>query len=108
MKIDIKLDGQLAGFELGGRIAVADGRARNLNLLLKDLAGEVVLTVRAGRGGKGEFKGEEMIITPIEESWPIVIDGIPFAPDALLVNMVEQCRCIIDMKSSVKFRGAPA
>ena len=109
MKIDVKLDGQLSGFSIGGRIAVADGRARNLNLLLNDLAGQVELTARAGRGAKGEYKGEDIIITPIEESWPIVIDGIPFLlrlKCALLVNDgLTNVDAFVEMKTGVKFRG---
>ncbi len=109
MKIDVKLDGQLSGFSIGGRIAVADGRARNLNLLLNDLAGQVELTARAGRGAKGEYKGEDIIVTPIEESWPIVIDGIPFLlrlKCALLVNDgLTNVDAFVEMKTGVKFRG---
>ncbi|MDZ7651289.1 MAG: hypothetical protein U5L03_01315 [Burkholderiaceae bacterium] len=109
MKIDVKLDGQLSGFSIGGRIAVADGRARNLNLLLNDLAGQVELTARAGRGAKGEFKGEELIVTPIEESWPVVIDGIPFVlrlKCALLVNDgLTNVDAFVEMKTGVKFRS---
>jgi hypothetical protein len=109
MKIDAKLDGQLSGFSIGGRIAVADGRARNLNLLLNDLAGQVELTARAGRGAKGEYKGEDIIVTPIEESWPVVIDGIPFLlrlKCALLVNDgLTNVDAFVEMKAGVKFRG---
>jgi hypothetical protein len=109
MKIDVKLDGQLSGFAIGGRIAVADGRARNINLLLNDLAGQVELTARAGRGAKGEYKGEDIIVTPIEESWPIVIDGIPFLlrlKCALLVNDgLTNVDAFVEMKTGVKFRG---
>lgn len=109
MKIDVKLDGQLSGFSIGGRIAVADGRARNLNLLLNDLSGQVELTARAGRGGKGDFKGEDIIVTPIEESWPVVIDGIPFLlrlKCALLVNDgLTNLDAFVEMKTGVKFRG---
>jgi hypothetical protein len=109
MKINVKLDGQLSGFSIGGRIAVADGRARNLNLLLNDLTGQVELTARAGRGAKGDFKGEDIIITPIEESWPVVIDGIPFLlrlKCALLVNDgLTNVDALVEMKTGVKFRG---
>ncbi len=109
MKIDVKVDGQLSAFSIGGRIAVADGRARNLNLLLNDLSGQVELTARAGRGAKGEFKGEDIIVTPIEESWPVVIDGIPFVlrlKCALLVNGgLTNVDAFVEMKAGVKFRG---
>lgn len=109
MKIDVKVDGQLSSFSIGGRIAVADGRARNLNLLLRDLTGQVDLTARAGRGAKGDFKGEDIIITPIEESWPVVIDGIPFVlrlKCALLVNDgLTNVDAFVEMRSGVKFRG---
>ncbi len=88
---------------------MADGRARNLNLLLNDLTGQVELTARAGRGAKGDFKGEDIIVTPIEESWPVVIDGIPFLlrlKCALLVNDgLTNVDAFVEMKTGVKFRG---
>lgn len=109
MKIDVKLDGQVSGFSVGGRFAVMDGRARNLNLLLNDLTGQVELTARAGRGAKGEYKGEDIIVTPIEESWPVVVDGIPFLlrlKCALLVNDgLTNVDAFVEMKTGVKFRG---
>ncbi|MCX8003811.1 MAG: hypothetical protein N2688_02470 [Burkholderiaceae bacterium] len=109
MKIDIKLDGRLSDFELAGRIAVSDNRVRDLGLLLDRLKGSVDLTARAGRGAKGEFKGEDIIVTPIEKSWPVVIDGIPFLLQlkcALLVNDgLTNVDAFVEMKTSVKFHA---
>jgi hypothetical protein len=89
VKIDIDVDGTVSGFELGGRIAVAEGRADNLNLLVKNIAGELSVRARGGRDAKGEHQGDQMLDLPLEYSWPIVIDGIPFRLKlkmALLVN----------------------
>jgi hypothetical protein len=89
VKIDIDVDGTVSGFELGGRIAVADGRADNLNLLVKNIAGELSVQARGGRDAKGEHQGDQMLDLPLQYSWPIVIDGIPFRLSlkmALLVN----------------------
>lgn len=109
MKIDLKLDGRLSGFELAGRIVVGDGRVRDLGLLLDRLSGSVDLSARAGRGAKGEFKGEEIIVTPIEKSWPVVVDGIPFLlrlKCALLVNDgLTNVDAFVEMKSGVKFHA---
>lgn len=109
MKIDVKLDGRLSDFELAGRIAVSDHRVRDLGLLLDRIKGSVDLTARAGRGAKGEFKGEDIIVTPIEKSWPIVIDGIPFLlrlKCALLVNDgLTNVDAFVEMKSGVKFHA---
>jgi len=87
--IDIDVDGNVSGFELGGRIAVANGRADNLNMLVKNIAGELSVQARGGRDAKDEHQGDQMLDLPIEYSWPIVIDGIPFLLKlkmALLVN----------------------
>ncbi len=109
MKVDVKLDGRLTDFELAGRIAVSDNRLRDLGLLLDRIKGGVELTARAGRGAKGEYKGEDIIVTPIEKSWPIVIDGIPFQLRlrcALLVNDgLTNVDAFVAMKAGVKFHA---
>lgn len=89
VKVEVEVDGNVSGFELGGRIAVAQGRAANLRLLVKDLAGEVRVQARGGRDAKDEHQGDQMLEVPVNYSWPIVIDGIPFRLTlkmALLVN----------------------
>lgn len=89
VKIGIDVDGTVSGFELGGRIAVANGRADNLNMLVKNIAGELSVRARGGRDAKDEHQGDQMLDVPLEYSWPIVIDGIPFLLKlkvALLVN----------------------
>ena len=109
MKVDVKLDGRLSDFELAGRIAVSDSRVHDLGLLLDRIQGSVDLSARAGRGAKGEFKGEDIIVTPIEKSWPIVIDGIPFLlrlKCALLVNDgLTNVDAFVEMKTGVKFHA---
>lgn len=89
VKVDINVDGNVSGFELGGRMAVANGRADNLNLLVRNIAGELSVRARGGRDAKDEHQGDQMLEMPLEYSWPIVIDGVPFLLKlkmALLVN----------------------
>lgn len=89
VKVDIAVNGSVSGFELGGRIAVVNGRADNLTMLVKNITGELSVQARGGRDAKDEHQGDQMLELPIDYSWPIIIDGIPFLLKlklALLVN----------------------
>lgn len=89
VKVDIAVDGSVSGFKLGGRIAVMNGRADNLKILVENITGELIVQARGGRDAKDEHQGDQMLELPIDYSWPIIIDGIPFMlklKTALLVN----------------------
>jgi hypothetical protein len=100
----------MSGFEFGGRIAVANGRADNLNMLVKKIAGEVTVQARGGRGAKGEHQGDQMIDLPLEFDWPIIIDGIPFRLKLKMALLVNEGFTNVDATAAVgaklRFNGA--
>jgi hypothetical protein len=87
--VDITAKGRLSNFEFGGRIAIRDGKADNLNLLLDKLDGEVDVQATVSRAAGGDHPGQQLLEIPQEYNFPIVIDGIPFVVTfkfALLLN----------------------
>jgi hypothetical protein len=89
VNVDITAKGRLSNFVFGGRIAIRDGKADNLNLLLDKLDAEVDLQATASRAAGGSHPGEQLLEIPQEYNFPIVIDGIPFVMTfkfALLLN----------------------
>jgi hypothetical protein len=87
--VDITAKGRLSNFEFGGRIAIRDGTADNLNLLLDKLDAEVDVQATVSRAAGGDHPGEQLLEIPQEYNFPIVIDGIPFVVTfkfALLLN----------------------
>jgi hypothetical protein len=89
VKVDINVKGHISSFEFGGRIAIKEGKADNLNLLLDKLQGEVDLQASASRAAGASHAGEQLLDIPKVYDFPIVIDGIPFVLTfkfALLLN----------------------
>jgi len=89
VKVDINIKGHISNFEFGGRIAIKEGKADNLNLLLDKLEGEVDLQATASRAAGASHAGEQLLEIPKVYDFPIVIDGIPFVLTfkfALLLN----------------------
>jgi hypothetical protein len=89
VKVDINVTGHLSNFEFGGRIAIQNGKADNLNLLLDKLEGEVDLSASVSRAAGATHPGEQLLRIPKSYEFPIVIDGIPFVATfkfALLLN----------------------
>jgi len=89
VKVDINAKGRLSNFTFGGRIAIRDGKADNLNLLLDKLDADVDLQATASRAAGGDHPGQQLLEIPQEYDFPIVIDGIPFVVTfkfALLLN----------------------
>ena len=87
--VDLTAKGRHSNFELGGRIAIRDGKADNLNLLVEKLDGDVDLVATASRAAGGNHPGQQLLEIPQEYNFPIVIDGIPFVVTfkfALLLN----------------------
>src|SRR5437867_3953937 len=89
VKVDITIKGQISNFEFGGRIAIQEGKADNLNLLLDKLAGEVDVQATVSRAAGASHAGQQLLDIPKVYDFPIVIDGIPFVLTfkfALLLN----------------------
>src|SRR5215471_552196 len=89
VNVDINADGRLSNFTFGGRIAIRDGKADNLNLLLEKLDADVDLRATASRAAGGNHPGQQLLEIPQIYEFPIVIEGIPFVVTfkfALLLN----------------------
>lgn len=89
VNVDINANGRLSNFTFGGRIAIRDGKADNLNLLLDKLDAEVDLKATVSRAAGGDHPGQQLLEIPQVYDFPIVIDGIPFVVTfkfALLLN----------------------
>jgi hypothetical protein len=89
VKVDVAVKGHISNFEFGGRVAIQNGKADNLNLLLDKLEGEVDLRAGVSRAAGAAHRGQQLLRIPKRYDFPIVIDGIPFVASfkfALLLN----------------------
>jgi len=89
VKVDIAANGHLSNFTFGGRIAIRDGKADNLNLLLDKLDGEVDLRGSVSRAAGADHGGQQLLEIPQRYEFPVIIEGIPFVVSfrfALLLN----------------------
>lgn len=62
VKVDINIKGQISNFEFGGRIAIQEGKADNLNLLLDKLAGEVDVQATVSRAAGASHEAQFLYV----------------------------------------------
>ena len=89
VKVDVAADGHISNFTFGGRIAIRDGKADNVNLLLDKLDGEVNLRGSVSRAAGADHGGQQLLEIPQRYEIPVIIEGIPFVVTfkfALLLN----------------------
>lgn len=75
VNVDINIKGHVSNFEFGGRIAIQDGKADNLNLLLDKLEGEVDVQASVSRAAGASHAGQQLLEIPKEYDFPT--NGMP-------------------------------